>query len=148
MLQELDRPGRLMLITGPPEEAKAFLHRLAELAGQPVTSVAEAALADPLALTERDLTDRLGRSKFLTELECLFWKPVWAIDPIRFCRRMALQQGVVARWPGEIQGRMARFSAPGRPDHIEQALADLVVLRAIHTQFPDETPFALERISA
>ena len=146
--EELDRPGRLMLVTGVRDEARALLQRLAALYGQPVTSVAGAALAEPREWSERSLTARLGQAWFLDDLECLCWKPAWSIDPIRFCRRMAVRHGVVAHWPGAIQGRRALFSAPGRPDFIDLPLADLVVLHAVPTRFPDETPFALERIPA
>ena len=146
LLRELDRPGRLMLIIAPPRDALALLCQFAALAGQPVTSVSEVALAGPMEWSERNLTERLQGARFLADLECLFWKPIWGIDPLRLCRRMAQKHGVVACWPGEIRDRMARFSAHGRPDHFEVPVSDLVVLRPVPTHFPDEAPFSLMRI--
>ena len=146
--RELERPGRLMFIVGARDESRALLGRLAILFEQPVASVAATALAEPMEWSERALTTRLGQAWLLDDLECLCWTPTWSIDPVRFCRRMAVRHGVVARWPGEVQGHSARFSAPGRPDCIDLPLADLVLLRPVATRFPDETPFALERIPA
>lgn len=137
-----------MFIQGPAQAAQALLGQIATLAGLPITSVSEVALFGPKEWSERDLTERLLGKQFLADLECLFWKPVWAIDPIRFCRRMAQKRGIVACWPGEIQDRLAHFSAHGRPDHFEAQVSDLVVLRPVQTRFPDEPPFSLLRIPA
>jgi hypothetical protein len=50
-------------------------------------------------------------------------------------------------WPGEIVDRRARYSAPGHPDHYDQRLADVVVLRPRTTRFPDEVPYEIERVT-
>jgi len=50
-------------------------------------------------------------------------------------------------WRGDITNNRARYSAPGRPDHYDERLADVVVLRPRITRFPDEVPYDIERIT-
>jgi hypothetical protein len=49
-------------------------------------------------------------------------------------------------WPGTVRDQRALHSAPGRPDHYDERLDDVVVLRPRTTRFPDEAPFDTERI--
>lgn len=82
----------------------------------------------------------------LQDLDVLLWPalgiPVWPLL-VAISRR----RPVIAVWPGEITEDRARYSSPGRPDHHDARLSDVVVLRPRTTRFPDEVPYEIERIA-
>lgn len=87
----------------------------------------------------------LRNQPVLDRIEVLFWPDVPA-DPLRLLTLLARRHPVIAAWPGSIDGRRARYSEPGRPDHYDQPLpSSAIVLRSIATAFPDEPPYEVER---
>lgn len=82
----------------------------------------------------------------LTDLDLLLW-PALGVPVLSFLRTLARRRPVIAVWPGEIADQRARYSAPGRPDHHDQRLSDVVVLHPRTTRFPDEVPYEIERIA-
>lgn len=89
--------------------------------------------------------DLLLGTPLLDHLEILFW-PAVPVDPLLLLGVLARRHPLVAAWPGEIEGRRARFSEPGRPDYYDQLLLpSAIVLRAVATSFPDELPYEVER---
>jgi hypothetical protein len=80
----------------------------------------------------------------LYDLEVLCWQPWLNVDPLRLLKQLARRHGVVAVWPGSIQGRSIEFSVPGRRDHVRSDAVGINVLRPVRSQFPDEVPFILE----
>ena len=51
-------------------------------------------------------------------------------------------------WPGQIAGWRLSYSLPGWADHLDESARDLVVLRPVDTEFPDEVPDTVERYPA
>gem|GEM_PF-5147912 len=146
LLDELSRFGRLGLLVGEPLEAVRAINRLAELPREPVQSVAELILGDGPARSDTELLRRFGGARFLVETECLFWQPHYELNPLRLLQRHAASKGLVAVWPGVVDGATLRFSGLGRRDHFEERAADLVLLHAKSTIFPDQVPFTVERL--
>ena len=145
LLDELSRFGRLGLLVGEPLEAVRAINRLAELPREPVQSVAELILGDGPARSDTELLRRFGGARFLVETECLFWQPHYELNPLRLLHRHAASKGLVAVWPGSIDGGTLRFSGLGRRDHFAERATDLMLLHAKSTSFPDQVPFTIER---
>lgn len=82
----------------------------------------------------------------LTDLDVLLW-PALGIPILSFLANQARRRAIIAVWPGEIADRRARYSSPGRPDHYDQRLSDVVLLRPRTVRFPDEVPYDIERIT-
>jgi hypothetical protein len=87
-----------------------------------------------------------GTATLLVDCAILF-DPEVAIDPLALFRTLAKRRPIIAVWPGTIEGGWARYSQPGRRDHYEGQLADVLVLRARPTAFPDEVPYTVERVN-
>lgn len=151
--EELDllaRPRSVALVGGEAGDQVAGSAVLAEL-GRALTaapvSVTEVGLAGVPARSSQELLGRLEGHPLLFDLEALCWSPWLAVDLRRFLELHARRSGVVALWPGRVSGRVAVFSAPGREDHQRVELGGWSVLRPVPTRFPDEAPFAIERIA-
>ncbi len=95
--------------------------------------------------TASEVETACSDATILTDLDLLLW-PSLGIPVLSFLRKLARSRPVIAVWPGEIADQRARYSAAGRPDHYDQRLADVVVLRPRTTRFPDEVPYEIERI--
>jgi hypothetical protein len=136
-------PGRLCLICG--NDGTALGERLAADIGLKLGSVGAifANLEEPPE-TGR-LPSLLAGYDVLIDWEVVFW-PDLAVSPVGLLRLLARRQPLVAIWPGEITGGRAIYSRPGRPDHLEASLSDVIVLRPCPTRFPDEIPYSMERI--
>ncbi len=148
LLDELSRWSRLALLVGKQSDAVCAINRLAELSKESVQSVAELILGEGLARSDTELLRRFGGARFLVETECLFWQPHYELNPLRLLHRHAASKGLVAVWPGSIDGGTLRFSGPGRRDHFAERATDLVLLHARSTIFPDQVPFTIERLTA
>jgi len=96
--------------------------------------------------TASDAEDACAHATILTDLDLLLW-PALGVPVLSFLRTLARRRPVIAVWPGEIAQKRARYSAPGRPDHHDQRLSDVVVLHPRTTRFPDEVPYEIERIA-
>lgn len=105
--------------------------------------LAEVREAPPTAM---DVGAVCNSGSILTDLDVLLW-PALEIPVMPFLAAIARRRPVIAVWPGEITGHRARYSSPGRPDHHDARLTDVVVLRPRTTRFPDEVPYEIERIA-
>ena len=148
LLSEMERQPRVIVITGERQSAAKVILALAALASDEPVSVAERVFTPSPVRSEEALLARLANARFVVDLECLCWRPWWRLDPVRLLRRIGGTRGVAAVWPGSIASREVAFSTPGRSDYVSATSADLVVLRPLATQFPDEVPFTIERIPA
>lgn len=146
--RELDamvRPDTVAVIAGERDAGRALLDVLGDVLGSKPRSVTEAGLTPTPARTANELLDRLEGSPLLYDIEALCWQPWLHADLLRFLRSHARRHGVVALWPGTVQDRTATFSVPGRRDHVSFDVAGVSVLTPVHTRYPDEVPFTLER---
>ena len=96
--------------------------------------------------TAADAEDACALATILTDLDVLLW-PALGVQVLSFLRTLARRRPVLAVWPGEIAQERARYSFPGRPDHYDERLTDVVVLHARTIRFPDEVPYEIERIA-
>lgn len=137
-----EHPGRFGLVVG--ETASRALNTIAQSTGYPVLNVSRHLTIDyPEGSRSPDAL--LRDHSVLDHIEVLFWSAV-AVDPLRLLSKLARHRPVIAAWPGSIDGRRARFSEPGPPDHYDQPLpASAIVLRAVATTFPDQLPYEVER---
>jgi hypothetical protein len=82
----------------------------------------------------------------LMDLEVLFDADLH-LDPLRLLRRLtASRPGVVAVWPGTMQGASARYAVPGHRDYSDARLSECLLLHPRSTLFDDQAPFDLERL--
>lgn len=141
VLDVLAQSRSVALVDVEPGERVAGLAVLEELGRvlrtAPV-SVTEIGLLGAPALGWQDLLERLEGFPLLFDLEALCWEPWLDLDLRRFLELHARRSGVVALWPGRVICRVARFSAPGRNDHVRVDLAGWSILRPVQTRFPSE----------
>ncbi len=148
LLREL-RAGRdryALIVADDPRDSDLVVERMSEDLDLSTVRVG-AACADldtPPGL--RDIEAACGAAVILTDIELLF-SPEIHVDVLAFLVGRARRLPTMAAWPGIVVGRRALYSAPGRPDHFDRSLSDVVLLRLRPTQFPDETPFEVERIA-
>lgn len=144
MLDELrGSRGRIALVVG--DAASDVARRIAEAWGTEVMCVGRVLTSGDRPPTREEVLRAFDTGEVFDEIEILF-SPELALDPIDALRSMARMRPRLCVWPGTIAGRRAAFSLPGRGDRCDEQLADVVVLRARDTVFPDETPFEVERI--
>lgn len=138
--------GRAALIAGPTPDAEGLVARLVDDLGLKHVSVGGALADQETPPTEADLTTAVATADVLTDIDLLFW-PDLRVAPLPFLATRARRHLTIAVWPGEIGNQRARYSAAGRPDHHDERLADVVVLQARPTRYPDEVPFVIEEIA-
>lgn len=83
----------------------------------------------------------------LLDIDVLF-TPALRIDVLSQLRRTSQRTALIVAWPGQIAGGRLSYSLPGRADHLDEPARDLVVLRPLDTEFPDEVPYTVERYPA
>ena len=83
----------------------------------------------------------------LLDIEVLF-TPELGIAVLPALRLLAQRRPLIALWPGQIGVTRVSYSLPGRIDYVDEPARDLVVLRPVPTEFPDESPYELERFPA
>jgi hypothetical protein len=86
----------------------------------------------------------VGQSVLLTDIDILF-SPQLQLAPLTQIRQLAHGAVLIVSWPGRIVGGRLSFSLPGRIDHMDELARDMIVLRPAKTDFPDETPYTMER---
>ncbi len=86
-------------------------------------------------------------SALLTDIDVLF-SPQMSIDSMAYIRKLSQRCALIVGWPGEIAGGRLSYSRPGRADFLNIPASDLVVLRPVDAEFPDEIPYSLERYPA
>jgi len=143
LLQELARyRGRLALVVGDPEPAL----RLADILKVEPCRVGQRLAVFDEAPEPKDIAEILDRERILLDLDVLL-DPALTLDPLGFLHEHSRRAGgVVAVWPGDVVEDRASYSDMGRFDRYDATLSDTVVLRAKSVDFPDETPFLMERI--
>lgn len=111
-------------------------------------SLGEIVAAAEVKPTASDLFVTLGdEPTLLVDIEVLF-TPALGVEVLPQLRLVAQRRPVIAVWPGQIGVTRLSYSLPGRVDHLDEPARDLVVLRPVPTEFPDETPYRLERFPA
>lgn len=146
VLAALQRRDQVTLVCGPRQDAEGVLDELGRAIGVSPTSLSETALSPLVADTPEELERRLSGRPLLFDLEALCWSPWMGLAPIRFLHAHARQQGVMAVWPGKIEGRSATFSMPGRRDYVHESARGITLITPRPTSFPDQVPFTMERL--
>jgi hypothetical protein len=140
------RPGRLALLRQTPD-TDSTLKLMAEALGQQPLSVGLVLTLDDGPPSSERIAELLADATLLVDLDVLFWEPL-GVDPIALLTLLARKRPRVALWPGQIVGDRAVYSEPGRRDYFSQLLVDAIVLTPRRVVYPDETPYAIERIQA
>lgn len=121
--------------------------RLAPLVAE-VVSIGHRFISQERAPTIDDLVGGLtAGSTLLVEIEALF-SPELHVEVVPQLRRLAQRTALIVAWPGRVVDGRVSYSSPGRTDHVDEPARDLLVLRPIRTDFPDEVPYSVERYSA
>lgn len=138
--------GRPALID-QPRTAGQLIQRLVPLVDEVVSLGQRLAVRDS-APTAADLVDGLAAgSTLLLDIDVLF-TPALHLEVVSQLRRTAQGTVLFVAWPGRIAGGRLSYSLPGRADHLDEPARDLVVLRPVDTDFPDEVPYTVERYPA
>lgn len=147
LLEELDRArGRVVLIAAAtPSDAGALVERFRADLGAAVVRLGHALSDHTHPPSTDDADTACADATVIADLDVLLW-PDMHIAPLQFLAARARRRPTIAIWPGKIDGARATYSRAGRPDHLNLALHDVIVLRPRSTRFPDEMPFAIERI--
>jgi hypothetical protein len=146
LLDELTRaPGRVALIAGDAAEVDGLVHRLGSDLAIGAVSVGSALADRPQRPTATDIDTACGDATILSDLDLMLW-PALHVPLLSFIASRSRRWPTITVWPGDIVNRRATYSAPGRPDHHDAALHDVIVLRPRPTRFPDEVPYRIERI--
>jgi len=138
--------GRCALIAAELPAADRLVARLAGDLDLQVTRVGAALAVHERPPTPREVEVACSSASILTDLDVLLW-PALGVPLLPLLAALARRRPVIAVWPGEITGQRARYSSPGRPDHHDVRLTDVVVLRPRNTRFPDEVPYEIERLT-
>jgi hypothetical protein len=138
--------GRLGLIVGDQAGVDQLVESMVRDLGLAAVQIGSALSNRCVPPGLDDLEGAVGDATIICDLDMLCW-PVLGIPPLAFLASLARRRATLAVWPGEIGGGRARYSQPGRPDHIDLTLHDTVVLRPRTTAFPDECPYETERIA-
>jgi hypothetical protein len=146
-IDSLTNRDQVSLIEGDRVAACALAAQIAAVIGSSPRSVSDAGLLPVPVGSSQELIERLADECILFDIEAICWQPWLQIEPGRFLRTLARRSGVIAVWPGLVETGSASFSTPGRPDHVTFSATGFSVLRVVHTRFPDEVPFTIERIS-
>ncbi len=138
--------GRPALIDRPATAAQ-LIQSLVPLADE-VVSLGQRLAERDSAPTAADLVDGLAAgSTLLLDIDVLF-TPALHLDVVSQLRRTSQRTALIVAWPGQIAGGRLSYSLPGRADHLDEPARDLVVLRPLDTEFPDEVPYTVERYPA
>ncbi len=147
VLEELrSMRGRFALLVGSSESTDVVVATIVSDLGASTVSLGQTMCRVDTPPTTRELEVACGDATVMHDAEMLFW-PELATDPIRFARSRAQRNPTILVWPGEVSGNRAVYSSPGRPDHYDAAIRNVLILRPRSIRFPDETPFMIERIN-
>jgi hypothetical protein len=135
--------GRLALVVGGDAESR--LGPLADALKLDVVSVGYALTTREVPPDHHEIAASLADARLLDRLEVLF-SPELRIDPIDLLKNLSRVAPRIATWPGDVSGGRATFSRPGRREYYDRVLKDAVILRPRPRRFPDEPPYAIERI--
>jgi hypothetical protein len=146
LLEELaGQPGRFALVADDSDGGDRLVAHLEADLGLGVVHVGRALADRVTAPTLDELELAVDNASVLTDLDLLFW-PDLGVPVLPFLADLARRRPIIAVWPGEIAAGRARYGVPGRPDHQDERLTDVVVLHPRSVSFPDEIPYQIERI--
>jgi hypothetical protein len=132
-----DRPGTMVLFVG--EGADMLAAELASDWGTEVVSVGSRFAADE----EVSAAILLNDGRVFTDLDVLFW-PAFRVEVLALLRSAVKRGSAAFVWPGAIEGGVARYSEPGRPDFYEGALGRVLVVRSQPNALPGDLPYTTE----
>lgn len=148
LIRELDADrGRPALIDTSSADFAHLISALTPLVDE-VVSLGQrvAKLSQPPTVSQlvRGLT---AATTLLLDVEVMF-APALQIEVVSQLRRIAQNTALIVAWPGRIANRRLSYSLPGRSDYIDEPARDLVVLRPVDTDFPDDVPYNVEHYPA
>ncbi len=139
--------GRPALIDGSSAASGQLVGVISPLVDEVVSLGQRIATMDRAPTADDPLGGLSAATTLLLDIDVLFTPPL-RIDVVSQLRRTSQSTALIVVWPGRIAGGRLSYSLPGRADHVDEAARDLVVLRPVDAQFPDEVPYNLERYPA
>lgn len=136
---------RYALIAGDSPATDAVVERLTWDLGLAAVRMGAALAHVDHPPTQWEIEEACGDATVLADIDLLMWPDI-GLPVLAFVIGRARHQPTIVVWPGAVSDQRALYSAPGRPDHHDERLGDVVVLRPRTTRFPDEVPFDIERI--
>jgi hypothetical protein len=138
--------GRPALVDGASPHLDGTVARLRERAT--VVSLGEVVACAEIKPDVTELLATVGDGPtLLVDIDVLF-TPALGVEVLPKLRLLAQRRPLIVVWPGPVGATRLSYSLPGRVDHLDEPTRDLVVLRPVPTEFPDETPYRLERFPA
>jgi hypothetical protein len=148
LLRELSsHRGRPAFVDSSDANASDLIDRLVPPVDQVISLGGRVVDADEPPTAAGLLADIGEPSTMLVDIDILFAAPLH-IDVVSQLRRTAQNTALIVVWPGRITGGRLSYSLPGRADHVDEPARDLVVLRPLSVDFPDEVPYTVERYPA
>lgn len=139
--------GRPALIDGSSSASGHLIGVLSPLVDE-IVSLGQRIAAMDRAPTALKLVGGLtAPTTLLLDIDVLF-TPALRIEVVSQLRHTSQRTALIVAWPGQIVGGRLSYSLPGRVDHLNEPARDLVVLRPVDTEFPDEVPYTVERYPA
>jgi len=139
--------GRPAFVDASAPGAQRLIDRLTPVVDK-VVSLGDRVVQRDQAPTAADLVaDIGGPSTLLVDIEVLFARALH-VEVVSQLRRTSQNTALIVVWPGRIAGGRLSYSLPGRADHVDEPARDLVVLRPVDAEFPDEVPYIVERFPA
>lgn len=139
--------GRPAFVDSSDTAASELIDRLVSLVDGVVSLGARVADFDEPPTVADLLAGINGSSTVLVDIDVLFAAALH-LEVVSQLRRTAQSTALIVVWPGRIAGGRLSYSLPGRADHLDEPARDLVVLRPLVTEFPDEIPYTVERYPA
>lgn len=139
--------GRPAFINASEPGSRPLMDRIAPVVAQ-VVSLGDRVARREHAPTSTDLLGDIGGpSTLLVDIDVLF-APALHTEVMSQLRRISHNTALIVVWPGRIAGERLSYSRPGRADHVDEPARDLIVLRPVDADFPDEVPYTVERYPA
>lgn len=127
--------------------SRALIDTLSLSVAKAISLGERVAHADQAPMVSELVAGISGASVLLVDIDVLF-TPEMGVDVLSQLRRTAMNTALIVAWPGRILGGRLSYSLPGRVDHLDELARDLVVLRPVEVDFPDEVPYTVERYPA
>jgi hypothetical protein len=139
--------GRPALIEASSQTTAKLIERLSSMVDEVVSLGQRFAEMDRAPSATELVGGTSAATTLLLDIDVLF-TPALQIDVVSQLRRTSQRTALIVAWPGQIVGGRLSYSLPGRADHVDEPARDLVVLRPLDTEFPDEVPYTVERYPA
>ena len=139
--------GRPALIDASSHASGHLIDRISPLVDEVVSLGQRIGVIDRTPTAAELVSGISAASTLLLDIDVLF-TPALRIEVMSQLRRTSQRTALIVAWPGQIAGGRLSYSLPGRADHLDEPARDLVVLRPLDTEFPDEVPYTVERYPA